>query len=319
MTWQFLLLAVLDWNEHSQDKHRHHVNNLTPEDTLQKLGHLHRCSPDSSYTRYTMNKFKRIINPLKWSSVLLLTAVMAACGNDGDGSSAPIAGASTGVDLRTAGDFVILAKTGITTVPDSAITGNIGASPVTAAAMDTITCPQMLTGSIYGADAAYTGDGVKPCFKGTAPDTTVVANAILDMGTAYTDAAGRTLPDFTELYAGDISGQTLVPGLYKWGTSVAIYTDVTLAGSAGDIWIFQIAGDLTQAAATSVTLTGGAVAGNVFWQVGGGAGAAIGSAAHFEGTILAEKAITVGNTTTVIGNLYSQTAVTLDQNTVTQP
>jgi hypothetical protein len=266
-----------------------------------------------------MNKFKRIINPLKWSSVLLLTAVMAACGNDGDGSSAPIAGASTGVDLRTAGDFVILAKTGITTVPDSAITGNIGASPVTAAAMDTITCPQMLTGSIYGADAAYTGDGVKPCFKGTAPDTTVVANAILDMGTAYTDAAGRTLPDFTELYAGDISGQTLVPGLYKWGTSVAIYTDVTLAGSAGDIWIFQIAGDLTQAAATSVTLTGGAVAGNVFWQVGGGAGAAIGSAAHFEGTILAEKAITVGNTTTVIGNLYSQTAVTLDQNTVTQP
>lgn len=267
-----------------------------------------------------MKKFKRIINPLKWSSVLLLTAVMAACGNDdGGGSSTPIEGASTGVNLRSAGDFVILAKTGITTVPDSAITGNIGSSPIDAAAMDTITCPQMLTGSIYGADATYTGDGVKPCFKGTAPDNTVVANAILDMGTAYTDAAGRTLPDFTELHAGDISGKTLVPGLYKWGTGVNIYTEVTLAGSASDIWIFQIAGDLTQAAATSVTLTGGAVASNVFWQVGGGAGASIGSAAHFEGTILAEKAITVGNATTVIGNLYSQTAVTLDQNTVTQP
>jgi hypothetical protein len=265
-----------------------------------------------------MNKIKRVINPLKWYSVLLLAAFMAGCSSSGSSGTAPIAGASTGVDLRSAGDFVILSKTGITTVPDSAITGNIGSSPITAAEMDTITCPQMLTGSIYGADAAYTGNGDKTCFKGTAPDNTVVANAILDMGTAYTDAAGRTLPDFTELYAGDISGQTLVPGLYKWGTSVDIYTTVTLAGSASDIWIFQIAGDLTQAAATSVTLTGGAVARNVFWQVGGSAGAAIGSAAHFEGTILAAKKITVGNATTVIGNLYSQTAVTLDQNTVSQ-
>jgi hypothetical protein len=265
-----------------------------------------------------MKKSKHIINPLKWSSVLLLTAVMAACGGGG-GASAPIEGASTGVDLRSAGDFVILSKTGITTVPASVITGSIGSSPITAAAMDTITCPQMATGDIYGANTAYTGNGVNPCFKGTGPDNTLVANAILDMGTAYTETAGRVLPDFTELYAGDISGQTLVPGLYKWGTGVLVTTDVTLSGSASDIWIFQIAGNYTQAAATSVTLTGGAVAKNVFWQVGGGACASIGSAAHFEGTILAEKAITVGNTTSVIGRLFSQTAVTLDQNAVTQP
>lgn len=275
-----------------------------------------------------MKNFKHIIKPLKWSSVLLLTAVLAGCGGGGGGGGVvgsggtasdpkPIAGTSTGVDLKTAGDFVILSKTGITTVPNSTITGNIGSSPVTAAAMDTITCPQ-ISGIIYGADAAYTGNGVKPCFKGTGPDNTLVANAILDMGTAYTDVAGRTLPDFTELYAGDISGQTLTPGLYKWGTSVLITTDVTLSGSATDIWIFQIAGNLTQAAATSVTLTGGAVAKNVFWQVGGGAGAAIGSAAHFEGTILAAKKITVGNTTTVVGRLLAETAVTLDQNTISQ-
>jgi hypothetical protein len=163
-----------------------------------------------------MNKFKYIINPLKWSSALLLAAVMVGC--NGGGSSGPIAGASTVVNLRTAGDFVILSKTGITTVPDSAISGNIGSSPITAASMDTIACPQMVTGSIYGFDAAYTGNGNTTCFKGTAPDNTLVANAILDMGTAYTEAAGRVSPDFTELYAGDISGQTLAPGLYKWGT-----------------------------------------------------------------------------------------------------
>lgn len=52
----------------------------------------------------------------------------------------------------------------------------------------------------------------------------------IDMGTAYADAAGRTLPDFTELGSGDISGLTLTPGLYKWGTAVIINADVHRAG-----------------------------------------------------------------------------------------
>lgn len=158
-----------------------------------------------------------------------------------------------------------------------------------------------------------------PDFAGNAPDITLVANAILDMGTAYTDAAGRTTPDFTELYAGDISGRTLTPGLYKWGTGVLINADVTLSGGPTDIWIFQIAGDLTQAGATNVILAGGALAKNIFWQMGGGTGVAIDTAAHFEGIILAAKGITVNTTTSVNGRLLSQTAVTLDQNAVTQP
>ena len=175
------------------------------------------------------------------------------------------------------------------------------------------------TGTIYGADAAYTGSGDVSCFAGNAPDITLVANAILDMGTAYSDAAGRTTPDFTELYAGDISGRTLTPGLYKWGTGVLINADVTLSGGPTDIWIFQIAGDLTQAGATNVILAGGALAKNIFWQVGGETGVAIDTAAHFEGVILAAKGITVNTTTSVNGRLLSQTAVTLDQNAVTQP
>jgi hypothetical protein len=115
------------------------------------------------------------------------------------------------VNLGTAGNFVILTKTGITNVPTSHITGNIGASPITAAAMNNVTCAE-ITGTIYGADVAYTGNGVTTCFKGAAADNTLVANAVLDMGTAYADAAGRTLPNFTELGAGDISGLTLAPG-----------------------------------------------------------------------------------------------------------
>ena len=60
------------------------------------------------------------------------------------------------------------------------------------------------------------------------------------MEAAYNDAAGRKNPNFTELYAGDLSGKTLVPGLYKWGTSVVANTNVTLKGGSKDIWIFQI-------------------------------------------------------------------------------
>lgn len=233
-------------------------------------------------------------------------------------ASAAVALGPDPVNLLTAGNFTILTKTGITNVPTSAITGDIGASPITAAAMDNVTCAE-ITGTIYGSDNAYTGSGDTTCFAGAAPDNTLVANAILDMGTAYTDAAGRTTPDFTELYAGDISGRTLVPGLYKWGTNVLINSDVTLSGGPNDVWIFQVAGDVIQASSTSVFLNGGAQAKNVFWQVGGGTGVALDTTATFTGVVLAEKAITVNTNAVVNGRLLSQTSVTLDKNTVTPP
>lgn len=222
------------------------------------------------------------------------------------------------VNLRTAGNFVILSKTGITNVHTSAITGNIGASPITAAAMDNVFCTE-ITGTIFGADAAYTGSGAVTCFAGAAADNTLVANAVLDMGTAYADAAGRTTPDFTELYAGDISGKTLVPGLYKWGTNVVINSNTTLSGGPNDVWIFQVTGDVIQASGTSVLLLGGALPKNIFWQVAGGTGVALGTTAHMEGVMLATKGITVNTGATVNGRLLAQTAVTLNQNTITQP
>jgi methionine-rich copper-binding protein CopC len=233
-------------------------------------------------------------------------------------SGSTLATGPSPVNLLTAGHFVILTKTGITNVPTSAITGDIGASPITAAANDNVSCSE-ITGEIYGSVAAYTGNGDVSCFKGTSSDNTIVAHAVLDMSTAYNDAAGRTTPDFTELHAGDISGQTLVPGLYKWGTNVLINTDVTLSGSANDVWIFQVSGDVIQAANSSVMLTGGAKAKNVFWQVGGGTGVALDTNVSFSGVVLAAKGITVNTGTAVTGRLLSQTAVTLEQNTITEP
>jgi hypothetical protein len=140
------------------------------------------------------------------------------------------------------------------------------------------------------------------------------------METAYTNAAGRApTTGFTELFAGNLSGKTLVPGCYKWSTGVLINSDVTLNGGPNDVWIFQIAGDLTQASATHVILTGGALPKNIFWQVAGGTGVALGTTAHFEGIILAQKAITLNTGASINGRLLAQSAVTLDSNTVSQP
>jgi hypothetical protein len=137
------------------------------------------------------------------------------------------------------------------------------------------------------------------------------------MQTAYTDAAGRTLPDHTELGSGNIGGMTLASGLYKWSTGVTIPTDVTLSGGPNDVWIFQIAGNLTIAGATSVLLSGGAQARNVFWQVAGGVGVDLATTSQFEGTILAEAGINLETGASINGRLLAQTAVTLDANSIT--
>jgi hypothetical protein len=213
------------------------------------------------------------------------------------------------VNLGTAGTFAILSETGVTDVYASVINGNVGSSPITGAAI-LLSCPEVATGIVYTVDAA----GPLPC---RITNASYLTGAIGDMGIAYTDAAGRSLPDSTELGAGQIGGLTLAPGLYKWSSNVMISNDVTLSGGPNDVWIFQIAGQITQASATRVTLAGGALAKNIFWQAAGGV--AIGTTAHFEGVLLGQTLIAVKTGATVNGRLLAQTAVTLEQNAVTQP
>jgi hypothetical protein len=219
--------------------------------------------------------------------------------------------ASTGqapVSLGTAGTFAILSKTGITDVYASAITGDVGTSPITGAALH-LTCGEV-SGKVYVVDAA----GPLPC---AINDATSLTAAIGDMEAAYLDAEGRTSPNVTELGAGEIGGLTLTPGLYKWGTNVLISTDVTLSGGPNDVWIFQVAGELKQANATRVTLAGGALAKNIFWQVADNA--TIGTTAHLEGVMLGKTLVAVQTGATADGRLFAQTEVTLQMNAITQP
>ncbi|MBE3136604.1 MAG: DUF3494 domain-containing protein [Thermoplasmata archaeon] len=225
----------------------------------------------------------------------------------------PTAG-PTIVNLRTAGDFVILSKSGISTTGTTSIVGDIGVSPIDSTAITgfalildssgEFATSSLVTGRVYAADYAP-------------PTPTKMTTAVNDMETAYTDAAGRTLPDFTELGAGDIGGLTLVPGLYKWGTGVIIPTNVTLSGGANDVWIFQIAGTLDISSAKQVILSGGAQAKNIFWQVADVV--TLGTTSVFKGNILSQTLIRLQTGATLDGRTLAQTAVTLDANTVTVP
>ncbi len=247
-----------------------------------------------------MNKESKIFKNI--ITVLLALLILGLATDTASATQAP-------VNLGTAGNFVILSKSGITNVPTSAITGNIGTSPITGASITGLGCSEV-NGTIYTVDAA--GPACRLV------DPVLLTAAVSDMQTAYTDAAGRTSPDHTELGAGNIGGMTLTPGLYKWGTGVKIPPGgVTLSGGANDVWIFQIAQDLTVDNGAKVTLSGGAQARNIFWQVAGKT--TLGTTSDFKGIILSKTLISLNTGATLNGRALAQTAVTLNANVITAP
>lgn len=214
--------------------------------------------------------------------------------------------------LGAAGNYVILAQSAISTVPASAITGDLGLSPAAASFVTGFSMTRVgthwtsiqVTGQIFAAD-------------NDAPTPSLLTTAITNMTTAYTDAAGRPTPDALNLGGGALGGLTLAPGLYKWTSSVGIGSDVTLSGAADDTWILQITGDLTIASAKQVKLLGGAKAKNIVWQVAGAVD--LGTTSHFEGVILGKTAITMRTGASINGRLLAQTAVAIDTSTVKTP
>jgi hypothetical protein len=209
------------------------------------------------------------------------------------------------VYLGSAENFVILSKSGITSVYKSAVTGNVGTSPITGAALG-LACDEV-TGSIYTVNAAGPACKIKDPKRMTA--------AVSDMEIAYTDAAGRITPDSINLGAGSIGEHTLTPGLYKWTTDLLITADITISGSQDDVWIFQISGTLDLSSSVNIFLAGGAQAKNIFWQTA--SAVTLGTTSHFEGNILSQTAINLKTGASINGRTLSQTAVTLQQNTVT--
>jgi hypothetical protein len=204
------------------------------------------------------------------------------------------------VNLGSAAHFTILSGAAITTTGGGIINGDVGASPITGAAIH-LTQAQV-NGTIYTVDAG-------------GPPGSVIAPALLDtaksdLTTAMNEAAGRTpIPsgEYRNPGAGNIGGMTLIPGLYKFDSTASISgNDLTLEGGPNDVWIFQIAADLQVASEKRVMLAGGAQARNIFWQVG--TDAVIGTFAVFKGTILAAQSITMNTSSSMEGRALAFTA-----------
>ena len=249
--------------------------------------------------------------PLSNTLRLLVMVTLALVFTLGSGQMAQAATFQAPVSLGKAATFVILSKSGVTNVPTSAVTGDLGVSPIAATAITgfalvadsthTFSRSTQVVGKVYAANYA-------------SPTPANLTTAVSNMQTAYTNAAGRTNPNYTELYSGNLSGRTLKPGLYKWSTGVLVNTKVTLSGPSDAVWIFQIAGTLKLGSGAQVVLSGGAQARNIFWVVAGYT--SIGTTAHMEGTILDKTAIHLLTGSSLNGRALAQTAVTLDHNKI---
>lgn len=252
-------------------------------------------------------------------TVLVTTAATSAAGvalaanntwtfTTGDSTSA-----GSAVPLRSAGEFVILSQAGISSVPDSEITGDIAVSPgmavsitdfaLSADATNTFSMSDQVVGRVYASDYAV-------------PTPALLTVAVGDMGLAYQDAAARPA-NSVNLGDGNIGGMSVARGVYRFDSGLIINSDVTLIGSATDVWVFQVTGNLTVGSAASVVLSGGALPENVFWQVSGLV--ELDTMAHCEGTILSATSIALRTGASIDGRLMAGTAVTLDQAVVTEP
>lgn len=278
-----------------------------------------------------MNKFNSITKPLTWSMTLMLAAIVAGCGGGGDGTPGTGPGATGGVcsgagcvSLGTAANYVILAKTGVSTVPNSVVTGNVGLSPAAGSfftgwsetangAPITFSTSAQVTGKLYAAN--YTGGT-------TSVDLTT---AVGDMETAYTNAnllapAGGGLVTACP-GNGILDSLTITPGVYTCTVDLSIGTGTNVTLNGAGVYVIRTTKGITQASGTQVILTGGALAQNIFWvpaltvTITGTAGVAT----KMAGVILAKTDVAVGTNATVNGRILAQTAVTLDQATIAQP
>jgi hypothetical protein len=228
--------------------------------------------------------------------------------------SAAAEGSVSEVNLGTAANYAILTKAGISTVPSSSITGNIGVSPAAGIYM---------TGFNFTADSSakfstssqVTGFAYAP--TDTPPTPAIMTTAVSDMETAYTDASQRANTRGYNIEVGNIGGMTLMTGVYTFTTPINISSDLTFSGGPDDVFILQTTGTLMLSDNTKVILMGGAQANNIFWQVAESVG--VGKNAVMQGILLAKTSVVFETGSSLTGRILAQTTCTLQMATITQP
>ena len=207
------------------------------------------------------------------------------------------------IDLGSVGNYVILAGSGVSNVPASSITGNIGLSPAAGSFFTGFSEP-LPTGGASSTSAQVTGSLFASNYAVPTPSnlTTVKGN----LTTAYNDAAGRTSTDIV-LLAGNLGGLTLTPGLYKSSGLLELSSGNLTFDAKGDanaVFIIQIASTLNITSGRQIILSGGVLASNIFWQVG--TSVTIGTTAVFKGVIMADQSIALNTGAKVNGRLLAQ-------------
>lgn len=289
-----------------------------------------------------MNRFESIKNPLMWSVALLLTAVVVGCGGTdpilGGGGKGTLGGAGAGGGptagaanlLGLAAPFGIASTAGITNTGASTIYGDVVLDPNATCNAVTINnaggfglcggSPPTITGKVISLlypDAGLTSGAVKADLLAGFLSITPPAGppAAGTLGGATPIAAGTTLG------TGSTGQNTFTPGVYQSITSIKIWGDLTLTGTANDVFVFQSSSTLTTDIGARIILSGGVKASNVWWQVG--SSATLLANTVFNGNILASESITLNTGATSCGRMLSGAftagAIVLDNNVVSVP
>jgi hypothetical protein len=217
------------------------------------------------------------------------------------------------INLGGACHYAVLAKTGISTVPNSVIDGDIGVSPIAESA---------LTGFSLSMDSSKqfsTSTQVKgQCSAASygAPVSVKLTAAVSAMEAAYTEGNNRAATYAPNLGGGTIGGKTLYSGVYKFTSSITIDTDITLnaQGDPNAVFIITTTKALLLAAGKNVILAGDARADNIFWHVAGYV--SLGANSHMEGNLLSYTKIDMLTGSSLTGRALAQTAVNLQMATI---
>jgi len=204
-----------------------------------------------------------------------------------------------GVDLGSAGDFAILAGSGVTNTGFTFVYGDVGSFPT--ATIDGFP-PGVVDGTLYmSADP-------------------IVETAKNDLTAAYNDAQGRSLDAIS--LPGQLGGLTLAPGLYVnsstsgiSGTGPQGILTLDAGGNPNAVWIFKMGSTLITDPGTSIVLAGGAKWENIYWSVG--TSATFGTNSIFYGNVLADQSISLNTGASLRGRALTRiAAVTLDTSVV---
>jgi hypothetical protein len=224
------------------------------------------------------------------------------------------------VSLGDAANYVILAKSGISTVPDSVITGDIAVSPIAATAMTGFDFTLDSSTATFATSTQVIGKAYAATYA--TPIPTHLTTAVGFMEAAYTDAKGRPNEDSSrkDLGAGTLGGEyggpeaELTPGVYTFSSDVGLASDIYFKGSG--VFIMQIAGNLLQDGDVTVILEEGATAENIFWQVAGHV--EVGLDAHMEGILLVKTAVRFVTGSSLKGRVLTQKRCDLQKATITE-